>query len=260
MSLKSFSRSRTAGEDILDLSLAVAAGMMKNGGETYRSEECVLNILRSWGAMDVQVVAIPTSIIATAEFEEGVYTRTRSIRKRDVDLKNIDILNTVSRKLCEKNITAEEAYRRVEEIEKEKPGVVKPTLFAALSAASFSVLFGSTVYDFLFGFISAIITNLSLLLFKKGVKYGFLTALAGSMITAAVARVMAYYIPLCNEAPVIIGGIMPMLPGLAVTNAVRDTIKGDLVSGSSRALEAVLQCIAIAAGVGIVLSVKRGGA
>ena len=52
----------------------------------------------------------------------------------------------------------------------------------------------------------------------------------------------------------IIGGIMPLLPGLSMTNAIRDTINGDLVSGSARALEALLACVAIAAGVGVVLS------
>lgn len=47
---------------------------------------------------------------------------------------------------------------------------------------------------------------------------------------------------------------MPLLPGLSMTNAIRDTINGDLVSGSARALEALLACVAIAAGVGVVLS------
>ena len=57
-----------------------------------------------------------------------------------------------------------------------------------------------------------------------------------------------------NIGALIIGGIMPLLPGLSMTNAIRDTINGDLVSGSARALEALLACVAIAAGVGVVLS------
>ena len=46
-----------------------------------------------------------------------------------------------------------------------------------------------------------------------------------------------------------------MVPGLAMTNAVRDTINGDLVSGSSKAIEALLQAVAIAVGVSIVLAI-----
>lgn len=46
---------------------------------------------------------------------------------------------------------------------------------------------------------------------------------------------------------------MLLVPGLAITNAIRDTISGDLVSGISRAVEAFLIAIAIAAGTGIVL-------
>ena len=40
--------------------------------------------------------------------------------------------------------------------------------------------------------------------------------------------------------PIIIGSIMPLVPGVAITNAIRDTIQGDLVAGNSRATEAFL--------------------
>ena len=47
---------------------------------------------------------------------------------------------------------------------------------------------------------------------------------------------------------------MLFVPGLAITNAIRDTIAGDLVSGLTRAAEAFFVAISIAVGTGIVLS------
>ena len=44
--------------------------------------------------------------------------------------------------------------------------------------------------------------------------------------------------------------------GLAITNAVRDTVAGDYLSGVARATEAILVAIAIAVGVGFVLSIS----
>jgi len=41
---------------------------------------------------------------------------------------------------------------------------------------------------------------------------------------------------------------MPMLPGLAMTNAVQDTMRGDMVSGISSATSAVLTASMIAGG------------
>ena len=46
---------------------------------------------------------------------------------------------------------------------------------------------------------------------------------------------------------------MLLVPGLAITNAIRDTISGDLISGISRGLEAFLVAVAIAAGTGVIL-------
>jgi uncharacterized membrane protein YjjP (DUF1212 family) len=59
--------------------------------------------------------------------------------------------------------------------------------------------------------------------------------------------------------PVIIGNIMPLVPGVAFTNGLRDLIHGDLVSGITRIVEAVLIAFSIALGVGISLQVFMGG-
>ena len=45
------------------------------------------------------------------------------------------------------------------------------------------------------------------------------------------------------------------MPGVAITNAIRDTLQGDYISGGARALEAFLKAAAIALGVGIGMAV-----
>ena len=56
-----------------------------------------------------------------------------------------------------------------------------------------------------------------------------------------------------NYDSIIVGAIMPLLPGMAMTNAVRDIVQGDLLSGTTRIVEAILVGVAIAVGVGVVL-------
>jgi len=53
---------------------------------------------------------------------------------------------------------------------------------------------------------------------------------------------------------IIIGAIMPFVPGLILTNAVRDFIYGDLLSGSSRFFEAILVGTSVAVGVSFGIS------
>ena len=47
---------------------------------------------------------------------------------------------------------------------------------------------------------------------------------------------------------VIIGNIMTLIPGLGLTNALRDLFTGDSIAGLLRTIEAVLIALAIAAG------------
>jgi len=53
---------------------------------------------------------------------------------------------------------------------------------------------------------------------------------------------------------IVVSSVMPMVPGVAITNAIRDTLHGDLISGVARTLDAFIVAASIAAGVGIVLS------
>ena len=54
-----------------------------------------------------------------------------------------------------------------------------------------------------------------------------------------------------NMDTVIISAIMPLVPGVAITNAIRDTLQGDYLSGGARVLEAFLKAASISLGVGI---------
>jgi len=47
---------------------------------------------------------------------------------------------------------------------------------------------------------------------------------------------------------IIIGNIMTLIPGIGLTNALRDLFTGDSIAGLLRSIEAVLTALAIAAG------------
>lgn len=58
-----------------------------------------------------------------------------------------------------------------------------------------------------------------------------------------------------NMDIVMISAIMPLVPGMAITNAVRDTLQGDYISGAARTLEAFLKAAGIALGIGIGIAI-----
>ena len=73
---------------------------------------------------------------------------------------------------------------------------------------------------------------------------------------AAIAAVLLLTIVKGSQEALITGVIMPLLPGLAMTNAVRDTIRGDLISGLGRGAEALISAILLSAGVAAALMLR----
>ena len=60
-------------------------------------------------------------------------------------------------------------------------------------------------------------------------------------------------IPGVNMDKVIIGAIMPLIPGVSFVNSVRDIAAGDYISGSIRMVDAITVAAGIAVGVGMTI-------
>ena len=88
------------------------------------------------------------------------------------------------------------------------------------------------------------------------------TNFTGGVLAAVLAQLASAFLSAVEINAAIIGGIMPLLTGLLMTTAVRDTMYGDLVSGVARAVEALLLagCVALGVYVGLELMMLLGGA
>ena len=53
----------------------------------------------------------------------------------------------------------------------------------------------------------------------------------------------------------VIGSIMPLVPGLAFVNAIRDIADSDFLSGTVRMIDAILVFVYIAVGMGLTFSI-----
>ena len=238
--------------------LAADAGriILESGGETYRVEETILRICGSFHIKNADSFVTPTGIIISIVNEKDeTISLVKRIHKRTVNLEKVSMVNDLSRKITRKALS-------IEDIEKELllidslPVYKKSTLIisAAIASGFFTLLFGGNYKDFIVAFfIGIIIKWISLKLSAINVNDFFVNILGGAI--AALISLTSVYIKFGSSIDkIIIGSIMLLVPGLAITNAIRDTIAGDLVSGISRAVEAFLTAIAIAVGTGIVFN------
>ena len=240
--------------------LAIRAGeiMMKSGGEIYRVEEIITRICRACDIAHVEVFATPTGIFASigSGGEEGdIKTYIKAIKARTTDLTKISEINNLSRKFVSGDIDVEDAIKKAEAIDAKKPYPLPViSIGAALTASIFCGLFGGGVTDCIAAAILGIMAYLlSFLLAKYGINY---------YITDFVCVALASFLALVSEAFrittghdfIIIGVLMLFVPGAALTNALRDFLTGDMLSGVSRLTEAVAIAVSLAAGAGIILT------
>ncbi|SHJ48177.1 threonine/serine exporter family protein [Propionispora hippei] len=239
--------------------LAALAGevLLKNGGETRRVEETMEHMARACGAAGVESFVIPTGVFLTVSDASGQsLTMIRRVRDRTINLDRIAKVNELSRRLVERRIDPGSAKAILLRISQERSGFSLPTSIAASGAigATTAVLQAGGFFEIGAAFVAAgavrYIAHVVSRLQGTPVAYEFL----GGAVVAVIGSVLYYYWPQLGRDSIIIGGIMPLVPGMAITNALRDFIVGDLVSGLSRGMEALLTAVAVAMGVFIVLA------
>ncbi|MCG7343833.1 threonine/serine exporter family protein [Sporosarcina sp. ACRSL] len=240
-----------------ELCLLAGKIMLENGAETYRVEDTMMRIAGSFGINNPNSYVTPTGIIFSLCGTEQ--TKLAQISKRTTDLYKVIIVNSISRKLSTGEISAEEAYSTLRKIEKENlmyPIYVKVIAASILSGFSL-IMFNGEWKDFFSAFLAGGAGFLCVSYLHRLVDIKFFTEFVAALIVGLVTHFFKYIGFGLDLSTIIVASIMPLVPGLLITNAVRDLMAGHLVSGLSKGAEAVLTAFAIGAGVAIVFSLFK---
>ena len=241
---------------VLSIALGVATGLLSCGASVSRVEIAVERICFSCGAKEVNVFALPSMVLCSIKLADGSEI---SQMKRNFEVSNnlrkMEMYNQLSRDICAKKMTAEEAEGRLLELNSDsfcRPAVA--VLGFALVAGVFAVYFGGALIDSVPAFIAGCVMGaLNLLLSKKSFNsYArtFVLSLVGGMLSILLCMLLIVCGVACSVTMVMIGTIMTVVPGLLICNAVRDMFSGDIYSGAFEFLNGVLTVLAIAAGYG----------
>ena len=118
-------------------------------------------------------------------------------------------------------------------------------------------MFGGRLADFIAAMlIGALVQSIAFLLDKAGMR-SFVSTLAGSFAATILPMLFQLLTGLLVVDATVAACLMPLLPGLAMTNAVQDTMRGDMVSGIASATSAVLTAAMVAGGALIGTTVFR---
>lgn len=242
--------------NVADLVLLAGQMLLENGGETYRVEETMVHMAFACGAESIDVFAIPSGIFFTLNKGQETFTRVARVHRRGFNLAKVVEVNRISRELSEKLLTNEEAYVQLLKTNSlpRRYTIWVHTFAGAIASATFTYLLGAHMGSiFVAGLAGFIVMNVMDFLQEREI-FQFVAVAIGGLVAALVNLAAATLFPRLELNLSIVGSLMLLVPGVAITTSMRDALTEDFVAASVRGFEAFGVALSIATGVGTVLA------
>ena len=227
-------------DKLLNIAAELGYQLMYSGAEIYRVEESARRLLHAYGLESPEVFAIPNCVIVSVATPEGhPITRMRRVPAH------------LCRRLCAETPPLDEAQAAVGSLPEAVPQYSprQVLLGYGVAPAFFAPLFGGGPPDIACAFLCGLAVGLCLL---YGGRFIGANSFFRTVICSAAASLMALLLVgagLGESVDVVtISTLMVLVPGVALTNAMREIMAGDTVSALSRTADAILVASAIALG------------
>lgn len=243
---------------VLELALEAGRVLLRNGAEIFRVEETIDRICWSFGIEEVESFVLSNGIFLTA-YKKGQesFAKVKHIPMAGIHLGIVTEVNHLSREIASGNVGVDEAFERLREIEKLPPKKSSHLVLAAgLGSGCFCYLLKANLWECLMAFVIGALMYIFVIFAQKhSMSKIIINIIAGVIITIlALAATHMNFPFVVSLDKIIIGSILPLVPGVAFTNAIRDIADSDFISGTVRMIDAILVFVYIAIGVGFVLS------
>ena len=245
---------------LTDLAAQVGHGLAIRGAETFRVEDTIRRILLAYG-IECEVFAIPNCLTISFEAANGKpLTIMKRIGFHGNDLDAVEQFNALSRRICRETPEVEVAVQWLEETQAACRKYSLPVYYLGhyLGAFGYCFVFGGTLRDSLWAGLLGLIIGLVNGFLNRLEVNPFFRTIAASFFMAAPAYLVASLGWMDSVDSSIIGALMILVPGLLITNSMRDIIYGDTNSGINRIVQVLLSAFAIALGTAAAWRITSG--
>ena len=240
--------------EVTDIAVKAGEMLLTSGAEIYRVEDTISRICKAYN-IKCESFVLPAGIFISAYNNQGdIVSLVKRIRERTINLEKIELVNSFSRSLSSMNLDYEGAMKKLNEIEKVRGfSFIVKIMAASFTAFIFVLLFhGSINEGIAAAFISAVIYMLKEKVLLVGI-FPFLGYFISGIVAGGMSLLFASFFPNLNIYKIIIGSIIILLPGMAMTNGIKDAMYGDITSSLNRLSEGVFTVTATGAGVALAL-------
>ena len=229
------------------LALASEAGhiLLENGAEISRVEETMERIAGHFGVDKEHFFVLSNGIFTTGDS----YANVEFIPIKGARLEKVVAVNQLSREIAAGKYTLEQARSRLEDIRNmpEKP-LWEQFAGAALGSGAFCAIFGGSFADCAAALVAGTAVYVFLVLACLRISKALGNILSGALGTL-LCIVFHHWGFGANLGNMMIGTLIPLIPGVAFTNGLRDIANEDYLAGITRLLDALMVFLSIAIGV-----------
>ncbi len=233
---------------IMELAYEAGAILLENGAEISRVDETMRRIAGHYGVDDESFFVLSNGIMATAKG----FARTKFIPIKGTSLDKVVAVNQLSREVSEGKCDLEQLESRLKAIRAMRPKPAWEQIAAsAFGSAAFCIIFGGGFADSIVAFVAGLV----LWVYMLFVGYRHLSRIAGAITGGLLATLLCgvmFRLGLGTHlSNMIIGAIIPLIPGVPFTNGIRDLAHEDYIAGVTRLLDALLTFFCISMGVAL---------
>ncbi len=242
--------------------LDIGAALLNSGAEIFRVEDTLNRMGYACGATQMNVFVITSSIVVTMEFPgDGARTQTRRIHDGSGnDFTKLEQLNDLSRRFCKQPVSAAELRREFDKINEDRPKAVLKLIGCLIAACSFTFFYSGSILDAAAAGLGAALIWVLQQYLRPVCMNEITFQFATSFLVGCAICTLALIWPVIHMDRIMIGDIMLLIPGLMSTNAMRDVLIGDTLSGIIRLIVALLLAAALALGfMGAIILFRRLG-
>lgn len=246
--------------NVIDIALTAGEILLSNGAENYRIEETVSIICRAYNYAG-ECIAMSNGILLLIEDSNGKkLTSMKKVKDKHVDLYRIELINSFSRKIQKDTLPYPDAKRILNEIENAPNFTLRVrTMAACMTGFIYTLFFNGNLMD---GIVSFLICFITYILFEQVSRLGFFQFLEfflAGLLIGGLSIFSHFLLPIINYHNVITGAIMILLPGVVLTNGIKDILYGDFSAGIAKFSEAMIVIIAVGVGIGASLFIGMKG-
>ncbi len=228
------------------------------GAEINRIEDSLNRVGIAYGALNVDVFVLTSIVNITVTFkDESIKTGTRRLNmSASTDFTKLEELNSICRKCADMDIC--EFSKNIKKISNNKNKKLLEYAGSVLAAGAFALFFGGNIFDGILAGAFAVLICFLQNTFLKICPNKVFFYLVCSVAVGTLIILSTKLFPILNSDKIIIGDIMLLIPGIQITNAARDIIIGDTVSGIVKFSESLLLAASLAGGFMLAMSLWGG--